>query len=317
MGAKASTPTASGQSPRSRTFSSSSTGTDAAQVASNSSADGGQGFNLLRTLPSLQVQHHVQSSSIDRQRARSLSSVPDIHNQQHGNSHAACVAGGPHTHPAVGTTPSSNAFGVTSQAHSSVATNYLQHPHYPLGGDVMGSGSIRVSVPVSSSSFHDNTLMLNGGNGGGNSGRGMVSAPHSHTLNFEDLQDVAATGTNFVESIALAASSSSGASGIGRVYTATSLPSHIWSFNGIKCPVCNKFVLPDDIECHLVMCLTKPRLSYNEDVLSDAKGECVICLEDLNPGDIIARLPCLCIYHKGCIDRWFEVNRSCPEHPGD
>lgn len=234
MGAKASTPTASGQSPRSRTFSSSSTGTDAAQVASNSSADGGQGFNLLRTLPSLQVQHHVQSSSIDRQRARSLSSVPDIHNQQHGNSHASCVSGGPHTHPAVGTTPSSNAFGVTSQAHASVATNYLQHPHYPLGGDVMGSGSIRVSVPVSSSSFHDNSLMLNGGNGGGSNSRGMLSAPHSHTLNFEDLQDVSATGTNFVESIALATSSSSGASGIGRVYTATSLPSHIWSFNG-KC----------------------------------------------------------------------------------
>lgn len=34
-------------------------------------------------------------------------------------------------------------------------------------------------------------------------------------------------------------------------------------FPGIKCPVCSKFVLPDDIECHLVMCLTKPRLSYN------------------------------------------------------
>lgn len=34
-------------------------------------------------------------------------------------------------------------------------------------------------------------------------------------------------------------------------------------FSGIKCPVCSKFVLPDDIECHLVMCLTKPRLSYN------------------------------------------------------
>jgi hypothetical protein len=33
--------------------------------------------------------------------------------------------------------------------------------------------------------------------------------------------------------------------------------------SGIKCPVCSKFVLPDDIECHLVMCLTKPRLSYN------------------------------------------------------
>jgi hypothetical protein len=36
-----------------------------------------------------------------------------------------------------------------------------------------------------------------------------------------------------------------------------------------------------------------------EDVLNDAKGECVICLEELLEGDIIARLPCLCIYHKG------------------
>ncbi|KOX74943.1 E3 ubiquitin-protein ligase ZNRF1 [Melipona quadrifasciata] len=103
----------------------------------------------------------------------------------------------------------------------------------------------------------------------------------------------------------------------GRVYAAHSLPSHIWSLNGLKCPVCSKFVLPDDIECHLVMCLTKPRLSYNEDILSDEKGECVICLEELQPGDVIARLPCLCIYHKNCIDKWFQVNRSCPEHPGD
>ncbi|XP_046753778.1 E3 ubiquitin-protein ligase ZNRF2 [Diprion similis] len=103
----------------------------------------------------------------------------------------------------------------------------------------------------------------------------------------------------------------------GRVYAAHSLPSHIWSLNGLKCPVCSKFILPDDIECHLVMCLTKPRLNYNEDVLADQKGECVICLEELQPGDVIARLPCLCIYHKNCIDRWFQVNRSCPEHPGD
>lgn len=102
-----------------------------------------------------------------------------------------------------------------------------------------------------------------------------------------------------------------------RFYAAHSLPSHIWSFNGLKCSVCSKFILPDDVECHLVMCLTKPRLSYNEDVLSDEKGECVICLEELQPGDVIARLPCLCIYHKNCIDKWFQVNRSCPEHPGD
>lgn len=37
----------------------------------------------------------------------------------------------------------------------------------------------------------------------------------------------------------------------------------------------------------------------SEDVLSKDTGECAICLEDLQQGDTIARLPCLCIYHKG------------------
>ncbi|GFS89382.1 hypothetical protein NPIL_37151 [Nephila pilipes] len=104
---------------------------------------------------------------------------------------------------------------------------------------------------------------------------------------------------------------------ISRVYAAHSLPVQLVSFHGIKCPVCSKFVPPDDVECHLVMCLTKPRIIYNEDVLIEDKGECVICLEELTQGDTIARLPCLCIYHKVCIDAWFKVNRSCPEHPLD
>ena len=71
-----------------------------------------------------------------------------------------------------------------------------------------------------------------------------------------------------------------------------------------------------------MMCLTKPRLTYNgnyiwnirfinkkrfkfffveifkEDVLTDDKGECIICLEILEKGQTIARLPCLCIYNK-------------------
>ncbi|PNI91830.1 ZNRF1 isoform 4, partial [Pan troglodytes] len=34
------------------------------------------------------------------------------------------------------------------------------------------------------------------------------------------------------------------------------------------------------------------------DVLTKDAGECVICLEELLQGDTIARLPCLCIYHK-------------------
>lgn len=98
-----------------------------------------------------------------------------------------------------------------------------------------------------------------------------------------------------------------------------SLPSHLSPhlFGGFKCPVCSKFIPTDEMDLHLVMCLTKPRITYNEDVLSKDAGECTICLEDLQQGDTIARLPCLCIYHKGCIDEWFEVNRSCPEHPAD
>ncbi|KAK7819199.1 hypothetical protein U0070_008327, partial [Myodes glareolus] len=36
-----------------------------------------------------------------------------------------------------------------------------------------------------------------------------------------------------------------------------------------------------------------------KDVLSKDAGECAICLEELQQGDTIARLPCLCVYHKG------------------
>lgn len=103
---------------------------------------------------------------------------------------------------------------------------------------------------------------------------------------------------------------------LGRtLLTSSSLPLHIFALRDIKCPVCHKMIPADNVECHLVMCLTKPRINYNEDVLNEDKEECVICLEELRQGDVIARLPCLCIYHKSCIDQWFKVNRSCPEHP--
>ncbi|XP_060936425.1 E3 ubiquitin-protein ligase znrf2 [Limanda limanda] len=98
-----------------------------------------------------------------------------------------------------------------------------------------------------------------------------------------------------------------------------SLPAHLSPnlFGGFKCPVCSKFVSSEEMDLHLVLCLTKPRVTYNEDILTKDAGECAICLDELVQGDTIARLPCLCIYHKGCIDEWFKVNRSCPEHPSD
>lgn len=83
----------------------------------------------------------------------------------------------------------------------------------------------------------------------------------------------------------------------------------------IKCPICHKQIPSDDVEVHCLMCLTRPVLSYNDDVLTFKKGECAICLEEMDVGDQIARLPCLCIYHKGCIDEWFKRKNTCPEHP--
>ncbi|XP_070324176.1 E3 ubiquitin-protein ligase ZNRF2 isoform X1 [Odocoileus virginianus] len=44
-----------------------------------------------------------------------------------------------------------------------------------------------------------------------------------------------------------------------------SLPAHLspHMFGGFKCPVCSKFVPSDEMDLHLVMCLTKPRITYN------------------------------------------------------
>ncbi|KAG8430582.1 hypothetical protein GDO86_020351, partial [Hymenochirus boettgeri] len=44
-----------------------------------------------------------------------------------------------------------------------------------------------------------------------------------------------------------------------------SLPAHLSPhlFGGFKCPVCSKFIPTDEMDLHLVMCLTKPRITYN------------------------------------------------------
>jgi len=84
-----------------------------------------------------------------------------------------------------------------------------------------------------------------------------------------------------------------------------------------KCFVCSKTIPADDVEAHIMMCLTKPRLTYNDDVLTDDKGECIICFEELEKGQKIARLQCLCIYHKHCIESWLERSQTCPGHPPD
>ncbi|XP_058868822.1 E3 ubiquitin-protein ligase znrf2-like isoform X2 [Acipenser ruthenus] len=57
---------------------------------------------------------------------------------------------------------------------------------------------------------------------------------------------------------------SSGGHGAPRLLIG-SLPAHLspHMFGGFKCPVCSKFVPSDEMDLHLVMCLTKPRITYN------------------------------------------------------
>lgn len=39
---------------------------------------------------------------------------------------------------------------------------------------------------------------------------------------------------------------------------------------------------------------------------------CVVCLDDFRPGDSLKTMPCMHIFHKGCVDRWLWTDNSCP-----
>ncbi|CAI7607424.1 unnamed protein product [Penicillium manginii] len=43
-------------------------------------------------------------------------------------------------------------------------------------------------------------------------------------------------------------------------------------------------------------------------------SECTICMEDYEVGQVLARLECLCKFHKECIVDWFGRKAECPVH---
>lgn len=47
-------------------------------------------------------------------------------------------------------------------------------------------------------------------------------------------------------------------------------------------------------------------------VLNGGRGCCAICMEDYVASVEIRRLPCLCVFHKSCVDRHFHENFNCP-----
>lgn len=42
--------------------------------------------------------------------------------------------------------------------------------------------------------------------------------------------------------------------------------------------------------------------------------ECSICFVEYDVGDQLARLECLCKFHKACIIEWFSRKQECPVH---
>ncbi|XP_058689278.1 E3 ubiquitin-protein ligase ZNRF2 [Poecile atricapillus] len=191
-------------------------------------------------------------------------------------------------------------------------------PHAAPGGAAAAAAGGAAAAAASAAGSAPRSRSLGGGTASGaRAAQSAFNIPHSSGP-YGSQDSVSSTPEEGGRERPAGGGGGSGSSGGPRLVIG-SLPAHLSPhlFGGFKCPVCSKFVSSDEMDLHLVMCLTKPRITYNEDVLSKDAGECAICLEELQQGDTIARLPCLCIYHKGCIDEWFEVNRSCPEHPSD
>ncbi|KAK6496644.1 hypothetical protein TWF481_001635 [Arthrobotrys musiformis] len=60
----------------------------------------------------------------------------------------------------------------------------------------------------------------------------------------------------------------------------------------------------------------KDTFAMGNDAADGQKAECVICFEEFEAGDSIARLECFCRYHKKCITDWFNrrTDGQCPVH---
>lgn len=113
-----------------------------------------------------------------------------------------------------------------------------------------------------------------------------------------------------------------------------------------ECPICHRELPPQSLpnseelrEAHINTCITShstyggtptgegsssrprrtgmfPYVATEKDCVDSA--ECTICLEEFEVGVPMARLECLCRFHRDCISRWFAKNPGrCPVHSHD
>jgi len=97
------------------------------------------------------------------------------------------------------------------------------------------------------------------------------------------------------------------------------------------CPVCNQnladFGPAAEQEAHIRICLDgggghSPQaakyLVYQLPGKSSLIGiECIICFEEFVEGSMVARLSCLCSFHKVCLSSWLQRGNGCPLHMRD
>jgi len=210
------------------------------------------------------------------------------------------------------TTPPSSASSSSTTAHRTINSNTstnVAHTHTHSNSTNHHYQQQPTHNRHRSNSGHQNSRELFGINSTNNN-------RHRTTTNLDPLTTTA-FNLNLLRYVGLEHESDDQSSDDDSPQTHRRLQHFIITLRDVPCPVCNKKIPSDLFDKHFIQCLSKPRIDYNEDTLTEDKGECVICLDDLLVGQKIARLPCLCIYHKSCIDSWFRINRSCPEHPGD
>lgn len=59
--------------------------------------------------------------------------------------------------------------------------------------------------------------------------------------------------------------------------------------------------------------------SVQEQLSVTLETECIICFEEMEEGDLVTRLGCMCVFHASCLDQWYgkSQKQGCPTHRGE
>merc|ERR1712129_12519 len=77
----------------------------------------------------------------------------------------------------------------------------------------------------------------------------------------------------------------------------------------------NLWTLLDRLDGQCEADLQEPKIDLEGSTFINAKSleeTCQICLEELAEGEEVANLPCGHIFHRSCVERWFQVRNTCP-----